>query len=144
MAAVRYFHLAHGKCDFTLCEARVKTLLKGAGKRESPNAKRPFNVELLTWMQKRVKDDPNASVERNTLLTSAVLGFFYLLRVSEIAQVRRSDITIGETPKGKRMILVIRQSKTEQAGAGITRALVEKKSNLRPVRFMESFLKLTI
>ena len=55
--------------------------------------------------------------------------------------MRRSDITIEETPKGRRMILVIRQSKTDQAGAGITRALVETKSNLCPVRFMESFLK---
>ena len=78
--------------------------------------------------------------EKETLFAAAVLGFYFLLRVSEIAQVKRSDITIENTGKGRGIILAIRRSKTDQAGQGVARALLETKTDVCPVAIMEDFL----
>ena len=140
VAAARYFHLIRGKSDFTACGTRVKTLLRGIDKREAPNAKRPFNLELLEWMMRDARESlagPGTD-EKETIFAAAVLGFYFLLRVSEIAQVRRSDITVESTGKGRRIILVIRRSKTDQAGQGVTRALLETKTEICPVATMEN------
>ena len=83
------------------------------------------------------------SYENRTIFTAAVVGFFYLLRVSEIANLHEEDITIEETPRGKRLIIIIiRKSKTDQSGAGISRALLGNKGPICPVEVLEKFLEL--
>ena len=143
VAAVRYFHLIHGKGDCTMYATRVKTLLKGIDKRAAPNAKWPFSLELSERMREDVETNKiGAAVdEKETIFVTALLGFLSLLRVSELAQVRRSDITIGETEMERRIILVIRRSKTDQSGQGVTRALLGPHTKLCPVAPVQSFLE---
>lgn len=126
VAAARYFHLVNGKGDFTVMGTRIKALLSGISKREIPSAKKPFNIELIEDMKNRLTEQAKeTSEEMHTLFASAVVGFFFLLRVSEISQIRKADITFESTLRGERMILAIRKSKTDQAGMGVTRALIE-------------------
>ena len=139
IAAVRFFHLIHGKLDFSKGGTRIQTLLKGIEKREIPNAKRPFNIELLEWM-KREKEKEKFE-ENEKVYMAAVIGFFFLLRVSEIANITRDDVSIEDTPRGKRLVLVIRKSKTDQSGMGVTRALLSTPGTICPVRELESFLE---
>ena len=140
IAAVRFYHVAHGKMDFMMGNNRAKALIKGVEKRETPGAKRPFNLELLVWMKEN-KFGEISRREQTTLYSAAVVGFFFLLRVSEIAALRPSDISVEDTPKGKRLIIIIRKSKTDQAGVGITRALIETKGKICPVGTMVDYLQ---
>ena len=66
-----------------------------------------------------------------------VMGFSYLIRLSEIGQIRRSYIQIENASKFGRIVLVIRQSKTDQEGLWATRALVETRSSLRTLQTMK-------
>ena len=45
--AVRFLHIVSGEMDFAAGGNRIRTLLKGVGKRKVPNAKRPFSIELF-------------------------------------------------------------------------------------------------
>ena len=56
--------------------------------------------------------------------------------MSEIWGIRQSDIRIEDTAKGGGMVLAIRQSKTDQAGCGVTRALAETGERICPVKEM--------
>ena len=141
VAAVRYFHVIHGKGDFLIVGARVKALIKGVEKRERPNSKRPFNIELLEKMLAEVEMEERKNFEHDQLYVAAVIGFFFLLRVSEIGEIRGGDIRLEETSKGGRIVLLIRQSKTDQAGYGITRALMETGEKICPVREMRRWLE---
>ena len=142
VAAVRYFHLINGKGDFTAMGLRVKTLVNGVSKREVPNAKRPYNIELIQEIKKKIDESGNPNQQGDAMIFAAVvMGFFFLLRVSEIANIRRSDITIEDNDNGRRLILVIRRSKTDQAGMGVARVLRETDLEICPVRTMVEFLK---
>ena len=81
LSAARYFYMANGEGDFAPTCSRIKTLLKGVGKREDPNAMRPYNVELIAHMQKEVTSQTGQrNVETETLFAATVFGSFSYLR----------------------------------------------------------------
>ena len=142
-AAIRFMRLINGNVDFTLQAHRAKAMMKGLKKREGVVRKHPFNTDLLRWMQSELvakSGDRNGS--RGSmymeLFAACVLGFFYLLRISELGNLKWEDISI-DTKEGKRFLTIkIKQSKTDVFRDGIIRSLVEVDSVLCPVKtFME-------
>ena len=75
------------------------------------------------------------------MFAADVLGPPPLLRVSELSEVRRSDLAIEEARKGQRIILSIRRPKTDQAGVGAARASIETHMELCHVSVMGNFPK---
>ena len=45
--------------------------------------------------------DKEKSEEKEKLHMAAAIGFFFLLRVSEIANITREDVSIEDTPREK-------------------------------------------
>ena len=92
-SAIRFMHLVNGNVDFPIQSHRAKAMMKGLKKREGVLRKHPFNTDLLRWMQTELV---KKGEERNSgigsmyleLFAASVLGFFYLLRVSEIEALR--------------------------------------------------------
>ena len=68
------------------------------------------------------------------LFAACILGFFFLLRVSELGALFWEDISI-ETKDGERFLnLGIKQSKTDVLRDGIVRSLIEVDSCIRPLK----------
>ena len=89
-----------GESDFTDGGNRIKTLVKGVGKREVPNANRPFNIELSGWVGKSGETSTLGPKESDRLFVAAVVGFFFLLRISELANLKFGDLVFENTPVG--------------------------------------------
>ena len=72
------------------------------------------------------------------LFTACILGFFYLLRISELENLKWGDMSVG-IKDGKRYLSIkIKQSKTDVFRDGVVRSLVEVDSVLCPVKtFLE-------
>ena len=68
-----------------------------------------------------------------TTFTSDVLGPPPPLRVSGLSQLSKSDLAIGETINGYRIIVAIRRSQAGRGGLGVTSALIETRTKLSPV-----------
>lgn len=133
VASVRYFHLVRGAEDFALYATRAQTLPEGLEKRGLPYAKRQFDADLIAWMAEHMEaDDQGNHNERGAIFESAILWFFFLLRISEISQIRKSDIKIETANVGDRILLAVRMSKTDHDGEGVTRALTETKFQFSP------------
>ena len=62
--AVRYFHLIHGKGDFTACGTRVRTLLKGIDKREAPQCEKTVQLGIADLGDERRKKKLNGFINR--------------------------------------------------------------------------------
>lgn len=87
-------------------------------------------------MRKSPETSRMNSKENECLFAAAVVGFFFLLIISELANLKPSDVVFENTPRGRRLIIFIRKSKTDQAGKGVTRALLETDENISPVKVL--------
>ena len=68
------------------------------------------------------------------------IGFFFLLRASEIKQLRQKDVEVGLGNGRRKLTIFIYQSKTDQSQSGCFRTLVETGNIVCPVKAMIGFL----
>ena len=87
-----------------------------------PQMKPPFPIGLLVWLVAWLgtTNAPGSAAERGQDACWLVLGFFGMLRRSELAGLRLQDVR--EVPGGG-VELLVRRSKTDQKGAGALVAL---------------------
>ena len=92
----------------------------------------PLNLlnELLCWSQSQAMVEPGSMSERVQDACWLVLGFFGMLRRSELAALRVRDVQPAD---GGGIVLWIRSSKTDQQGVGATVCLAETSSSGFPV-----------
>ena len=84
--SVRFPHIMRGLCDFSLKAFRTIALTKGIAKSHKRNRKRPFNADLPRWAMKALGVNLGQCPGLE-LVTSSILGFIFLLRISEIGNL---------------------------------------------------------
>ena len=106
ISAVRYWHLLAGFPDFSKRSDRYKQVLKSVGKGDVTIRNYPFNLELPQWVKNEVvnREDPNSPETKKNhgvkLFAILTAGFFYLLRVSEIENIRTQILELkGKAPR---------------------------------------------
>ena len=74
---------------------------------------------MLTWIYDEYLQKGMRIQSRVGLYTGAILGFFFLLRVGKLENLRMSDARLGRDDKNNECAaIIIRHSKTDQFGEG--------------------------
>ena len=139
ISGIRFFHLMAGRGDFATLGNRYRQLLKALGKQVPIARKLPISPEMFHWFKDHAMGDQPSNLLMQ-LWTAMVLGFCFLLRGAEIANLRWCDVTILTEEGQKYLLLCIRRSKTDVEGKGTFRSLFGNKSVICPLSTWESFL----
>ena len=139
--------LRGGNVDFNTQAHREKALIKGLKKREGVIRKQLFNADLKRRMRKELVDK---SAHRSNgagpmyfeLFTARILGFFCLLRISEIEAHRWDDISVDMKNGESYLSIRIRKSKTDIFKDGILRPLIDIDSVLRPSKTFQEWKRM--
>ena len=100
----------------------------------------PFNIELLEWMKKDMEKGERK--KRRNYSRHRYWVSFFLLRVSGIANITRGDVSIENTPRGKKDCPCYTEiEKTDQSGTGVTRALLPTGGTVSHVKVLGEFLE---
>ena len=67
MSAVRYIHLAAGMADFSKCGIRYRMLIQAYSMKRPVNRKLPFNIDLMSWVQKQFEDQQEQTKNEGSL-----------------------------------------------------------------------------
>lgn len=133
VTSIGYFHRRVGHASPTDHPA-VKQVLEGIRRQlgAAPEKKAALTDELLAKALKKIPPDLTGLRDRALLL----LGFAGALRRSELVALDIADI--ARHPKG--LVITIRRSKTDQAGAGKIKAVPHGKK-LHTVRALQAWLE---
>jgi site-specific recombinase XerD len=114
--AIRHFH-RQSNLDNPAEHPAVKAVLEGIRRTlgTAPNKKTALTVELLAKALRKIPTDLAGLRDRALLL----IGFAAALRRSELVDLKVNDV--ARHPKG--IVLTLRRSKTDQAGAGTIKAI---------------------
>ena len=138
--AINSYHHQHNLTSPT-GHPLVKNTLKGLSrlKDNRPRQVKALREQQLIKMIARCPARP-IGVRDRTVLS---VGFGAALRRSEICQLRVTDVDfLKNSTAGPRMLLNIRRSKTDQAGAGYQIAVVDGQ-RIKPVSQLKNYLTLT-
>ena len=91
ISAIRFRHVISGLDDFTKYGGRYQQVLKGMKRDHMATRKIPFSLDMLEWIYTDFLQNDLSDVFRVELYTSAVLGFFFLLRIGELENLMMSD-----------------------------------------------------
>ena len=123
-----------GSVDFSASGLRYKQLLKAIQKKRPIARKLPLSPDMLTWFGERMR--PSWCEGKFRMIWAAlILGFAFLLRGSEIRNLKWCDINVcleegqGDSPY---LMICIQKSKTDQEGRGVFRSLFRNGSSLCP------------
>ena len=129
ISALRNMHLISGKADFTKSGSRYKRLLRAIRSKTAPKTKTPFPFELVEeaagWL--------NSPMCSHTLKESVVALFLsstFLLRGSEMANLKWKDIRFGRDKGSRFLTIFTARSETDQAGHGVYRSLTENEGSV--------------
>jgi site-specific recombinase XerD len=131
-AAIAHFHRQAGRenpCDHPGVGAVLTGIARTLGAR--PDKKAPATAEVLAQALRKIPGDLAGIRDRALIL----IGFAGALRRSELVALDIADIS--RHPKG--VVLIVRRSKTDQQGAGKTKA-VPFGRKLRPVAALDAWL----
>jgi integrase len=131
-AAIGDVHRRAGH-DNPAAHAGVKATLAGIARTlgSAPAKKTALTADLLAKALRRIPEDLTGLRDRALIL----IGFAAALRRSELVALDVADI--AHHPKG--LVITIRRSKTDQAGAGCTKAIPHGRK-LGAVRALEAWL----
>ena len=134
--AIRLPHLVRGLNDFSLRARRANDLTKCIANAHRRMRERPFRTDLLRW-ERQAMGGNNEQWSGLELVTSAVTGFFFLLRISAIGRLKASGISIDEGGESGGIVSCIMSSKTDKMGKCIYRTLRSSNNAMRLVICMK-------
>ena len=138
IAGVRFYHIMAGSVDFSSHGLRHKQLLQALQKKRPVQRKLPVSPDMLAWFHQYMSfawDD-----ERFAMIWDAlILGFTFLLRGSEIKNLRWRDVSFCEGDGQSYLAICIQKSKTDQEGKGVIRSLFQNDTALCPYRSLEGY-----
>ena len=131
-AAIRHFHRQAGH-DNPCAHPGVKATLDGIRRTlgVAPNKKAALTADLIAKAVRKIPTDLTGLRDRALIL----LGFAAALRRSELVDLKVNDV--ARHPKG--IVVTLRRSKTDQAGAGIAKA-VPHGHKLKAVAALDAWL----
>ena len=143
VSAIRFWHIVCGLDDFTKFGGRYQQVLKGMRREHKTNRKIPFSVDMIDWIYTHYLAVDMANTARAELYAATVIGFFFLLRVGELENLRRSDVTLAKDENNDDVItVIIRHSKTDQYNAGNYKTLKAIPGPLCPVKAVARLITL--
>ena len=95
--------------------------------------KLPYNVDLVMWVKTNFRMKSPHSNKINEIWAGLNIGFFYLMRASELRQMGQKDFEVGLEEGKRKLTIYIYQSKTDQSQRGCFRTLVETGDDICPV-----------
>lgn len=141
ISALRNMHLISGKSDFTKSGSRYKRLLTALALRHTPKTKTPFPFELVEELVVYMGHPSCSEILRENIVVIVTM-FTFLLRVSELASLRWSDLRFGRSKNQRFVTIFIARSKTDQSGQGVYRPLTENKGSLCVVKILAKWATL--
>ena len=111
--------------------------------------KKPFNTDLPRWMRKELvgksalRSNGTGTMDFE-LFADCILGFFFLLRISEIEALKWEDISTDTQDGATYWSIRIRHSETDVLEDGILRPLIEIDSMLRPVKTFQECKRMAL
>ena len=93
IAGIRLYHTMAGSIDFSVHGLRYKQLLKSSQKTKPAQRKLPISPEMLFWFYDRVSFDW-CDRRFEIIWDALILGFTFLLRGSEIKNLRHRDLNL--------------------------------------------------
>ena len=143
ISAIRFWHIICGLDDFTKFGGRYQQVLKGMKREHKTSRKIPFSVDMIDWLYSHYLSVDLTNVARVELYTATVLGFFFLLRIGESGNLRRSDIVLGKDENNDDVVTIsIRHSKTDQFNVGNHKTLKSIPGPIRPVKAIARLITL--
>lgn len=150
LSALRFWQIRAGFHDPSLSSfPRLEYVLKGTrrNKSKSPRNKRlPITPELLRWMH-GVWSQPPLTFNRIMLWAACCTGFFGFMRAGEFTyptasdhMILVSDISVDSLHSPQVITIKLRQSKTDQFGAGVCIYLGRTRDTLCPVTALLGYL----
>lgn len=142
IAAISKAHNAAG-VENPCMSVEVKAARKAAARRlgTAPRQKAAATVDVLHTIVGGIAGGSLADLRDKALL---LLGFAGAFRRSELAALRVSDLSTESTKDGRPVIVVtVRKSKTDQTGAGMTKAIFatkERSKSACPVRAVREWI----
>ena len=140
ICAIRYFHVIRGRADFSAPGVRYKPPRKSLTKRLPISQKLPYNVDLMTWEHGNFFLKGRNPRKIKEIWAGFDLGVFYLLRASEITQMRQKEVEIGVEKRKKKSGIPIYRSQTDPGRLGRFRTLVKTGPSICPVRSVILYL----
>ena len=138
ISGIRYFHIMAGYGDFLPLGVRYKQLLNALSKGVVASRKFPFGPEMFMCLRNCVLQT-NVTSEVIEVWAALVVGFNFLLRGSEVMNLRWRDFSALREDDGDYLFLRIRRSKTDTKGFGVFRSLFANHGVMWPVRVWTSF-----
>ena len=133
--AIRFWHLVTGLDDFGKFGGGYEQVMKRLRRHHKTTRKIPFSVEMLTWIFEEYLQKGPGIQSRVELYTGAILGFFRLLRIGELQNLRMSDIRMGRDGKNNECVtIIISNSKTDQFNEGDFKTLQAVPGPIFPVK----------
>ena len=134
ISGVRFWHFLVGMPDFTLGGGRYTQVLKCMRRNSRVQRKKPVTLEMLTYVDSLRQPEDHQSIG---ISCAATVGFFFLLRVSELEKLRWIDVSLFIDQDGDACLrLTLPQSKTDQYNEGHVKVLKGTSHPLCPVRAM--------
>jgi len=135
LAAISFAHRAARQPDPT-SDIRIKTLMEGVRRRlgNRPAGKAALTNDLLARAIKALPSDTLRGKRDRAILLLAFTGAF---RRSELVALTMQDVTQETTG----LVILVRRSKTDQSGAGMTKHIPARKDALCPVAALRTWIK---
>ena len=148
ISGLRYWHLLSGYPDWGKWSGRYKQVLNSVAKKDVVLRNYPFNLELMSWIYRDfghpITEDTLGGDHYSSkfeLCAAMTIGFFFLLRVSELGNLRMRDIRIGQENGISFLTLFLAGSKTDQYNRGDFKRLEKVGGLLCPLDALVRYLK---
>ena len=96
LPAIRFWRVVSGRADFSSGGGSFKQVMKSLRRKRKVNRKRPVTYDMLQWLYRDFWLSGPTSGARCGIMCAVLLGFFFLLRISEIEQCTWDNVTLGE------------------------------------------------
>ena len=149
ISGLRYWHLLSGFPDWGKWAGRYKQVLSSVAKKDVAKRNYPFNLELMTWVYREFGHPIKEEIEggmgcppsKYELCAAMTLGFFFLLSIGELGNLRMRDVRI-EVEEGKLYLaLFLGGGKTDQYNQGEFKRLEEVGGLLCPLAALVRYFK---
>ena len=126
ISGLRYWHLLSVFPDWGKWSGRYKQVLNNVAEKDVARRNYPFNLELTNWIYSDFGspiglDSFGGGTDNSVkfeLCAAMTIGFFFLLRVSELENLRMRDIRISTENNQSFLTLFLEGSKTDRYNQG--------------------------
>ena len=130
----RYMHLIYGRADIPNRAFRINDPTGELKRKSARSQELPFAIDLMTWLYKNWIIDAEINESQICIWGAVAIGFFFCMRIAEIQNLRRCDVSFSRGDSRQRLSIFFAKSKNGQGGIGISRTPAGTNNAICPVR----------